>query len=87
VLLIGTQGTQIAAAETIRRQLKLPSTNFNVNPIDGSYAFIGKGFGHGLGLSQWGAKSLAEQGYNAAQIVTYYYRNVTLERVTGPPSN
>jgi SpoIID/LytB domain protein len=61
VLLIGTQGTQIAAAETIRRQLKLPSTNFNVNPIDGSYAFIGKGFGHGLGLSQWGAKSLAEE--------------------------
>jgi stage II sporulation protein D len=81
LLLIGSLGSQIVSAETVRKALKLPSTNFNVSILDGAYCFSGHGFGHGLGLSQWGAKSLAEQGYNAAQILTYYYRNVSLERL------
>jgi stage II sporulation protein D len=81
LLVVGSQGTEIVNAETVRRALKLPSTNFNVNPAEGTYCFSGHGFGHGLGLSQWGAKGLAERGYNAAQILTYYYRNVSLERL------
>jgi len=87
LLMVGSRGAQIINAETVRRLLKLPSTNFNVSVLDSAYQFSGRGYGHGLGLSQWGAKGLAEQGYNAAQIVTYYYRNVTLERVACPPSN
>jgi len=87
LLLVGTRGAQITNAETVRRVLKLPSTNFNVSVLDNAYLFSGRGFGHGLGLSQWGAKGLAEQGYNAAQILTYYYRNVSLERLVDVPNH
>lgn len=87
VLLVGSQSSELTTGEAIRRALKLPSTNFNVKPIPDGYSFEGHGFGHGLGLSQWGARSLAEQGYNAAQILTYYYRNIALERFADVPSH
>lgn len=39
----------------------------------------GKGWGHGLGMSQWGAKKMAEEGYTYEQILTYYYTDVKVE--------
>ena len=39
----------------------------------------GGGFGHGVGMSQYGAKCLAEAGYDYQYILTYYYENVTIE--------
>lgn len=81
VLAVGTDNAKVLSGETLRRLLKLPSTNFNVFPALGSYVFCGRGFGHGLGLSQWGAKGLAEQGYNAAQILTYYYKDIVVEQI------
>jgi len=33
----------------------------------------GRGFGHGIGMSQWGAKKMAEQGYNYKDIIKYYF--------------
>lgn len=42
------------------------------------YIFKGKGYGHGIGMSQWGAKGLADQGYDYEQILKYYYKNVEL---------
>ncbi len=43
-----------------------------------SFVFAGKGWGHGVGLSQWGAKTMAEQGYNAEEIIKYYYQDVEI---------
>ncbi|MBJ6362948.1 SpoIID/LytB domain-containing protein [Paenibacillus sp. GCM10012307] len=43
-----------------------------------SYRFTGTGFGHGLGLSQYGAKGLAEQGYDYQSILKYYYKDITI---------
>jgi len=40
--------------------------------------FIGTGWGHGVGMSQWGAKGFAEEGWNYRQILLHYYRGVTL---------
>jgi stage II sporulation protein D len=37
------------------------------------FRFIGKGFGHGLGMSQWGARAMAEQGYDYKEILAHYY--------------
>ncbi|WP_106768483.1 SpoIID/LytB domain-containing protein [Paenibacillus faecalis] len=42
------------------------------------FKFTGKGFGHGLGLSQWGAKGMADEGYDYKEILQHYYRNVTI---------
>ncbi len=41
--------------------------------------FSGHGWGHGLGLSQWGAKNMAEQGFNYEQILLHYYTGTTLQ--------
>ena len=39
----------------------------------------GKGYGHGVGMSQWGAKILAEQGKTAEEIVEYYFNDIVIE--------
>ena len=42
--------------------------------------FVGKGYGHGLGMSQWGAKVMANRGYTYKEILKHYYRNTYLDR-------
>jgi stage II sporulation protein D len=44
------------------------------------YVFTGKGWGHGLGMSQWGAKKMAEDGFNYEQILTHYYTGTNVRR-------
>lgn len=78
ILINGSNGSRIISGEAARKYFNLPSTNFNVTPTETAYVFAGKGFGHGLGLSQWGAKSLAKYGYNAAQILCYYYDGISI---------
>ncbi len=41
--------------------------------------FTGHGYGHGLGMSQWGAKKMAEQGFSFEQILTHYYTGTHIE--------
>lgn len=43
------------------------------------FVFTGKGWGHGLGMSQWGAKTMAEQGFTFEQILTHYYTGTKIE--------
>jgi stage II sporulation protein D len=51
----------------------IKSTNFNVI-MRGYYAdFEGKGWGHGVGLCQWGAKGMADCGFKYDEILKYYY--------------
>lgn len=46
--------------------------------ISGDFVFQGKGYGHGVGMSQWGAKGMADQGYNYKQILSHYYTGTTV---------
>lgn len=50
---------------------------------DPEFVITGQGFGHGLGMSQWGAKALADQGYDYQSILQYYYKNVKIEKDGG----
>ncbi|MCI3923650.1 SpoIID/LytB domain-containing protein [Paenibacillus sp. TRM 82003] len=43
-----------------------------------SFRFHGTGFGHGLGMSQWGAFGLAELGYDYRKILQYYYKDASI---------
>lgn len=43
-----------------------------------TFMFIGQGNGHGLGLSQWGAKGMADKGYDYQAILKHYYQNATI---------
>ncbi|NIK75946.1 stage II sporulation protein D [Paenibacillus castaneae] len=45
-----------------------------------SFRFIGTGNGHGAGLSQYGALSMAQQGYDYQYILKYYYKDVTIAK-------
>ncbi|ASA26474.1 sporulation protein [Paenibacillus donghaensis] len=42
------------------------------------FLFVGQGYGHGLGMSQWGVKGMADSGYDYRQILQHYYNNVTI---------
>ena len=37
------------------------------------FTFEGRGFGHGAGMSQWGACQMARKGYSFEQILQFYY--------------
>ncbi len=43
------------------------------------YLIRGNGFGHGLGLSQYGAKAMAEQGYDYREILQHYYQDINID--------
>ena len=77
--IVGEQGTRVLRGEEVRTALKLRSTRFNITrSTNGDFVLQGLGFGHGLGMSQWGAYNLARQGANHLQILGHYYQGVTL---------
>lgn len=58
---------------------KLKSTLIEAVSLDESgVSFTGSGFGHGAGMSQWGAYGMAEQGRSAEEIIEHYYTGVEL---------
>ena len=58
---------------------ELKSNNYDVS-IQGYYVnFVGKGWGHGVGMCQWGARGMAEQQFNYKQILSYYYPGSELD--------
>ncbi|OLP16148.1 sporulation protein [Leptolyngbya sp. 'hensonii'] len=91
---VGDAGSRIMSGNDLRNALNLKSTLFVVTPqaaTNGikdnvrtpSLAFqvSGRGFGHGLGMSQWGAYNMAVRGMNYQQIVLYYYKGAALARI------
>lgn len=52
---------------------RIKSANFSIERNKQSFIFKGSGYGHGAGMSQWGACSMARQGYRAEQILQWYY--------------
>ena len=47
------------------------------------FTFDGRGFGHGIGMSQYGAKGMAAEGATAEEILAHYYRGARLGRLRG----
>lgn len=66
-------GEDLMSGEELRKQLELPSSAFSVKKTDGKLCIVCKGTGHGLGLSQYGACVMAEEGKNYIEILTYYF--------------
>ena len=40
-----------------------------------------KGYGHGVGMSQYGALAMAKKGYNYEKILKYYYQGVEISKI------
>lgn len=67
---------RVAIGSTKMRSCLLESLKIE----DGQVKMSGKGYGHGVGMSQWGAYAMAKEGKNAEEIVEHYFRNVTIAK-------
>ena len=62
----------------------LPSTLFTVSREGQRFIVAGRGWGHGVGLCQWGAIEMAREGKNYRQILQHYFPGTTLEEIPVP---
>jgi stage II sporulation protein D len=60
---------------------KIKSMYFKTKKLPNGLRFNGRGWGHGVGMCQWGAKGLAMRGKNYKRIISYYYRGVRIVRL------
>ena len=74
----------ISNADKVRNALGLKSSLFTLEKVYDQEGILqgikicGSGNGHGLGMSQWGARGMAAQGYNYQEILKYYYTGVEI---------
>lgn len=85
VTVVGTAGTQTIAAQMFRQlagRHAVKSTRIASLALDGdTIAVRGSGFGHGVGMSQWGAKGMADHGLGIYAILSFYYRGTILSKI------
>lgn len=65
-------------ASDLTKLLNLRSTYFNIEQNGNIITIQTKGYGHGVGMSQYGAQAMALKGYNYQEIIKYYYQNVEI---------
>lgn len=65
----------------IRKLLDLRSTDFTIEVSD-EIKITTKGYGHGVGMSQYGANELAKQGKNYESILKHYYQNIDITKLS-----
>ena len=71
-------GNKIFSGVELRNMLGLRSTDFEIIRDNNIITITTKGYGHGVGMSQYGAKGMAEQGYSYREILNHYYTNVNI---------
>ena len=64
----------------LRKLLNLRSTDFKIE-VNDIVKITTNGYGHGVGMSQYGANMLAKEGYNYMDILNYYYKNIEIEEI------
>ena len=93
IKLIGNDGSLDFSGKDLRKKMGLKSTLFRfkfikvnslqeknkIKNFNKSLIISGMGAGHGVGMSQWGAKHLASRGYKAKDILKYYYNGIAIK--------
>lgn len=81
--LVDGRGRHDLDPKALRRALggDVRSERFTAETKNGRIHLEGRGFGHGVGLCQWGAKGMAEEGRNYREILEYYYSGARVQRV------
>lgn len=72
-------GSKELKGVNIRRIFKLNSANFEIKFDNDNVIFNVRGYGHGVGMSQWGAQGMAEEGFLYYEILKYYYTGVEIK--------
>lgn len=64
-----------------RKLLNLRSTDFEIEEENGEYIIATKGYGHGVGMSQYGANEMAKTGKKYEEILNHYYKNTEIKKM------
>ena len=68
-------------AKLLRSQFGFKSLSFELEEVEGGWTFTVHGYGHGVGMSQYGANEMAKNGSTYDKILLHYYTGVTIETV------
>lgn len=77
ILKILINGVEMKGSE-VRTKLALRSTDFEIEENDGKIVIKTSGYGHGVGMSQYGALGMAKEGYKYDEILKHYYQGTTI---------
>ncbi len=72
-------GSKSLSGQIIRETFNLKSANFDLKYEDNKFTFTVRGFGHGVGMSQYGAYYMANKGSNYKRILNWYYKGCTIK--------
>ncbi|MCJ7618195.1 MAG: SpoIID/LytB domain-containing protein [Desulfobacterales bacterium] len=81
VLVVSDKGTSELTSNNFRIKIgatSLKSALFQIKPDAHGVLLKGKGYGHGVGMSQWGAYGMAQAGYSYQDILKHYYRGIKI---------
>jgi stage II sporulation protein D len=91
VVVTGSNGSASLSGFDFRRlagRHSVRSTKISSIALDGDLIRVtGAGFGHGVGMSQWGARTMAAQGIDFAGILSFYYKGTVLTTIADAPQN
>lgn len=75
-------GDQLLSGREMRELFRLRSSNFSVECTTEGVVFTVHGYGHGVGMSQYGAQAMAQEGYDWQGILRWYYTGIRFEQRT-----
>ena len=71
----------IFSGNTVYQKLKLRSTFFKIEKNGNEVIITTRGYGHGVGMSQYGAEGMAKEGYTYDQILKHYYQGINIKKM------
>ncbi len=77
---LNINGTHFTGSEIVKL-LSIKSNYFTITKNDDVINIKTKGYGHGVGMSQYGAQAMALKGYKYDEILKYYYQGVTIKKI------
>lgn len=77
---VSVYGVSVPAVD-VRRALSLKSTRLSIRSEPGMVYFTTTGYGHGVGMCQWGASVFASMGWDFSRILTHYYRGTQIKHI------
>ena len=76
-----TVGEKEFKGTEFRKLLNLRSTDFDIIEKDEKIFITTRGYGHGVGMSQYGANGMANNGYKYEEILNYFYKNIEITTI------
>jgi stage II sporulation protein D len=74
-------GNKLLTGREVRTLFELRSSHFTIREENDKIIFVTKGYGHGAGMSQYGANFMAEQGKSYKEILTHYYNGIQISKM------